>query len=107
MSLTGPAWAPSAELGYAVTDHAAQGRTVHIGLAVITGAEDRQHAYVALTRGTDINTAYVFTRSPTTADPVPGPRPAPELARYDRRNARPEATPAPAAPGQALAVLAS
>ena len=26
-----------AELGYAVTDHAAQGRTVHTGLAVITG----------------------------------------------------------------------
>ena len=30
-----------AELGYAVTDHAAQGRTVHTGLAVITGTEDR------------------------------------------------------------------
>ena len=42
-----------AELGYAVTDHAAQGRTVHTGLAVITGTEDRQHAYVALTRGTE------------------------------------------------------
>jgi len=33
-----------AELGYAVTDHTAQGRTVHTGLAVITGTEDRQHA---------------------------------------------------------------
>ena len=31
------------------------------GLAVITGTEDRQHAYVALTRGTDANLAYVFT----------------------------------------------
>ena len=31
-----------AELGYAVTDHVAQGRTVHTGLAVITGTEDRQ-----------------------------------------------------------------
>ncbi len=50
-----------AELGYAVTDHAAQGRTVHTGLAVITGTEDRQHAYVALTRATDANHAYVFT----------------------------------------------
>ena len=39
------------QLGYAVTDHVAQGRTVHTGLAVITGTEDRQHAYVALTRG--------------------------------------------------------
>jgi hypothetical protein len=95
-----------AELGYAVTDHAAQGRTVHTGLAVITGTEDRQHAYVALTRGTDVNAAYVFTTSPKTADPVPGPRPAPELARYDRRTARPDATPAPAAPEEALAVLA-
>ena len=73
-----------AELGYAVTDHTAQGRTVHTGLAVITGTEDRQHAYVALTRGTHDNTAYVFTVSPKRSDLLPGPRPAPELARYDR-----------------------
>ena len=73
-----------AELGYAVTDHAAQGRTVTAGLAVITGTEDRQHTYVALSRGTDTNMAYVFTVSPKLADPMPGPRPAPELARYDR-----------------------
>jgi hypothetical protein len=72
------------ELGYAVTDHVAQSRTVHTGLAVITGTEDRQHAYVALTRGIDANMAYVFTLSPKIADPAPGPRPAPELARYDR-----------------------
>ena len=64
-----------AELGYAVTDHVAQGRTVHTGLAVITGAEDRQHAYVALTRGTDVNFAHVFTISPKRADPIPGPLP--------------------------------
>ena len=76
-----------AELGYAVTDHAAQGRTVPTGLAVITGTEDRQHAYVALTRGTDANLAYVFTASPKTADPAPGPKRAPELARYDKINA--------------------
>ena len=99
-----------AELGYAVTDHVAQGRTVHTGLAVITGTEDRQHAYVALTRGTDANLAYVFTTSPKRADPVPGPRPAPELARYDQIHAerdgvRAPATP-PAAPGAALGVLA-
>ena len=100
-----------AELGYAVTDHVAQGRTVHTGLAVITGTEDRQHAYVALTRGTDANLAYVFTLSPKLADPVPGPRPAPELARYDKIQAEradvpaPETEPAP--PGTALGVLAS
>ncbi len=55
----------------------------HTGLAVITGTEDRQHVYIALTRGTDANHAYVFTASPNRADLVPGPRPAPELARYD------------------------
>ena len=83
----------TAELGYAVTDHAAQGRTVHTGLAVITGTEDRQHAYVALTRGTHTNTAYVFTVSPKLADPAPGPRPAPELARYDKHATAPAAGP--------------
>jgi len=98
-----------AELGYAVTDHAAQSRTVHTGLAVITGTEDRQHAYVALTRGTHDNTAYVFTASPKRADPAPGPRPAPELARYDRLAAQagdraPEAS--QAEPAIALSVLA-
>jgi hypothetical protein len=100
-----------AELGYAVTDHAAQGRTVHTGLAVITGTEDRQHAYVALTRGTDANLAYVFTRSPKTADPAPGPKPAPELARYDNILAERAGVPAPgtepAPPGTALGVLAA
>jgi len=60
---------------------------VTAGLAVITGTEDRQHAYVALTRGTDANLAHVFTVSPKQADPVPGPRPAPELARYDNIHA--------------------
>src|ERR1019366_10038666 len=61
--------------------HAAQGRTVHTGLPVITGTEDRQHAYVALTRGTDANHAYVFTASPQTrrprARPPPGSRTGP------------------------------
>ena len=95
-----------AELGYAVTDHVAQGRTVHTGLAVITGTEDRQHAYVALSRGTDANLAYVFTVSPKLADPAPGPRPAPELARYDRRAAAPGDQPTAGSTGEAVAVLA-
>ena len=96
-----------AELGYAVTDHVAQGRTVHTGLAVIAGTEDRQHAYVALTRGTTANIAYVFTQSPKLADPVPGPRPAPELARYDQIITDPIGEPSATAgwPGEALAVL--
>ncbi len=72
------------ELGYAVTDHVAQSRTVRAGLALITGTEDRQHAYVALTRGTHGNAAYVCTPLVKIADPKPGARPAPELDRHDR-----------------------
>jgi hypothetical protein len=70
---------------------------------VITGTEDRQHAYVALTRGTGANVAYVFAVSPKRADLVPGPRPAPELARYDQIHSErtglhaPATAPAPAA----------
>ena len=75
------------ELGYAVTDHVAQSRTVAIGLVLITGTEDRQHAYVAMTRGCRSNMAFVFTLSPKIADPAPGPRAAPEIARYDRLQA--------------------
>jgi len=101
----------NSELGYAVTDHVAQGRTVTAGLGVLTGTEDRQHAYVALTRGTSINLAYVFTLSAKRADPVPDPRPAPELDRYDHTHTERAGTPAPAIPpappDDALAVLAA
>jgi len=84
---------------------------VTAGLAVIGGTEDRPHAYVALTRGTSINLAYVFTVSPKRADPVPGPRPAPELDRYDHTHTERAGVPAPATPpapaGDALAVLSA
>jgi AAA domain/TrwC relaxase len=100
----------NAELGYAVTDHVAQSRTVHTGLALITGTEDRQHAYVALSRGTDNNLAFVFGVSPKLADPAPGPRSAPELPRYDQiaaeRDGHPTQAATPATAGNALGVLA-
>ena len=63
-------------------------------MGILSAAQ--QHAYVALTRGTDANLAYVFTASPKTADPAPGPRSAPELARYDRIHAKRADLPAPA-----------
>ncbi len=100
----------NSELGYAVTDHVAQSRTVHTGLTLITGTEDRQHAYVALSRGTENNKAFVFTVSPKLADPAPGLRPAPELPRYDRISAERDGRPARAAraagTGEAVGVLA-
>ena len=83
------------ELGYAVTDHVAQSRTVDTGLALFTGTEDRQHAYVALTRGWRRNLAFVLTVSPKLADPAPGPRDAPEIARYDGLQALRAGQPAP------------
>ena len=95
-----------AELGYAVTDHAAQGRTVTAGLAVITGTEDRQHAYVALSRGTDVNLAYVFTASPRSPTRPPARARPLELARYDRRATAGGGPAAPAAPADPLVVLA-
>jgi hypothetical protein len=51
----------------------------------------------------------VFTTSPKQADPAPGPRPAPELARYDQNFSERTGVRAPntqpALPGTALAVL--
>jgi len=105
----------SAELTYAVTGHSAQSGTVHTGIALVTGVEDRQWLYPAMTRGTDANLAFVFTTPARPADPRPGTRPAPGLGRYDRlrrertgyhpgqwRSDRPEG----AEPRQPAAVLA-
>ncbi len=72
------------DLGYAVTTHAAQSRTVFSGMEVITGNEDKQGELVGLTRGTTENMAFVATPSPRIADPKPTTRPAPELDRAKR-----------------------
>ena len=74
----------NADLGYAVTGHSAQGRTVRAGIPVVTGTEERQWLYVAMTRGTDANTMITFTLSARIADAEAGTRPAPELARSER-----------------------
>jgi hypothetical protein len=74
----------SCDLAYAITGHSAQGGTVHTGIALVTGSEDRQWLYPAMTRGTDANLAFVFTTPARPADPAPGTRAAPELDRYDR-----------------------
>jgi conjugative relaxase-like TrwC/TraI family protein len=73
-----------AELGYAVTDHAAQSRTVHTALQLVTGTETRQQAYVGISRGTHANIALVCTGTPGAAQPQPGLRAALELARTAR-----------------------
>jgi hypothetical protein len=69
------------ELGYAVTAHASQSRTVGTGIAVISGSETSEAAYVAMTRGAESNLVYVFSESPRKADAAPGFKPAEEIAR--------------------------
>ena len=105
----------TSDLAYAITGHSAQGATVHTGITLVTGSEDRQWLYPAMTRGTDTNMAFVFTTPPRPADPQPGTRPAPELDRYERiRNERdgflPGQAPAPGPgspdPREPIAVLA-
>ena len=73
-----------ADLGYAITGHTAQGRTVWQGNALFTGSENRNWAYPSLTRGTHGNYAWVVGQPAKVADPTPGTRPAPELARAER-----------------------
>ena len=89
------------DLGYCSTGHAGMGRTVATGIPVVAGTEDRQWLYTAMTRGAARNTAYVMSASPKTADPAPGPEPAPELARYDRlARERAGLPPEPETPGK-------
>ena len=103
-----------ADLAYAITGHSAQGATVHTGIALVTGNEDRQWLYPAMTRGTDANLAFVFTTPPKVADPQPGTRAAPELERYERIRreregflpAQPAAGPGNLDPREPIAVLA-
>ncbi len=102
------------DLAYAITGHSAQGATVHTGIALVTGNEDRQWLYPAMTRGTDANLAFVFTNPPKIADPQSSTRPAPELDRYERRHREREGllpvdrAPEPGSPDprEAIAVLA-
>ena len=61
-----------ADLAYAITGHSAQGRTVAEGIALITGTETREWAYVAMSRGRDGNYAYVATEPARVADPAAG-----------------------------------
>ena len=56
------------ELGWAVTGYGTQGDTVDIGIAVLDAHADRNHAYVALTRGRHANHA-VLTDSTGLGDP--------------------------------------
>lgn len=61
------AWLPAAyvadhtELGYATTIHTAQGSTADTAHTILTGTENRQLLYVAMTRARQANHSYVTT----------------------------------------------
>lgn len=56
------------QLGYAVTVHRAQGATVDTAHAVLTPDTSRNSAYVAMTRGKQLNMAYVITEDSDSID---------------------------------------
>ncbi len=56
------------ELGYAVTAHRCQGMTVDTTHTIATDRMTREAFYVALTRGTRFNRAYITTDSPAEAE---------------------------------------
>jgi hypothetical protein len=104
----------SCDLAYAISGHSAQGGTVHTGITLVTGNEDRQWLYAALTRGTEANLVFVSTTPARVADPAPGTRPAPELERHERNRQERDgylpgqrsAPPGGADPREPIAVLA-
>jgi conjugative relaxase-like TrwC/TraI family protein len=57
------------ELGWAVTGYGNQGDTVDVGIAVLEPGTNRNHAYVAMTRGRRTNVA-VITDATGTLDPA-------------------------------------
>jgi hypothetical protein len=91
-----------ADLAYATTLHAAQGRTVDVGHLLVDGTGDRQGLYVGLSRGREANYAYCVT-SARAGDPAAGSSPAPELGRAReiarKRAGLPPRQPAPTSPG--------
>ena len=50
--------------GYAFTVHSAQGVTADTAYAVLSEAADRTLTYVAMSRGRDANTAYIYAHTP-------------------------------------------
>jgi ATP-dependent exoDNAse (exonuclease V) alpha subunit len=91
----------TSDLAYAITGHSAQGATVHTAITLVSGNEDSQWLYPAMTRGTQNNLAIVFTTPARPADPQPGTGPHPNSAATTAPSAKDKAIrPHPPAPSQ-------
>jgi conjugative relaxase-like TrwC/TraI family protein len=73
------------DLGYALTWYAVEGRTVSVGIGVVSDQRSREGLYVAMSRGADRNEVYAY---PCAQEPAVGrPAPDPEIARQRRLEA--------------------
>jgi conjugative relaxase-like TrwC/TraI family protein len=61
------------DLGYAITAHRAQGVTVDTAHVVVSASTTRENLYVSMTRGRDVNTAYVALDQPDDSHTTPEP----------------------------------
>ncbi|WP_438940516.1 MobF family relaxase [Jiangella anatolica] len=66
------------DLGYAITAHRAQGITTDTAHVLVLPTTTRENLYVALTRGRELNMAYVATDLPDTIHTGPHPTDNPE-----------------------------
>ena len=66
------------ELGWAVTGYGTQGDTVDIGIAVLDASTNRNHTYVAMTRGRHANHAVLSDAPASTTLPNASPRSSPD-----------------------------
>ena len=68
-----------ADLAYAGSVHAAEGRTVDTAHLVVDETTGRESFYVGMSRGRERNTAYVITERTHAADLAPEQRPSPGI----------------------------
>ena len=80
-TISGAYAAASCDLGYALTVHTVEGRTVGTGITLASDAQSRSSLYVAMTRGRDRNNVYAYSAG--TEDSQFGAKadPDPEVSR--------------------------
>jgi hypothetical protein len=87
-TLTATYAAEHCDLGYALTWHTVEGRTVAVGIALASDKRSRSGLYPAMTRGEHRNDVYAYPSAQEPAESsIPGSAPDPELARQRRLDA--------------------
>lgn len=81
--------AANCDLGYALTWHTVEGRTVSVGIALASDKRTRSGLYVAMARGEQRNEVYAYpsAQEPAASMVGQGPAPDPEVTRQRRLQA--------------------